>query len=221
MDNNTTSTGKLYYPDNLLAAIIETTKLELPEMFTKENHAGLCYALFTLEDREKEVLRLRYEEGRTINDIASDFSISQVRVRQIESKALARLRCPYCWNYIKLGISGVVKQRTQSEYNRGYTEGHRAGYADGFEDGYRGVVRELGPKHILNAPIEQLNLSMRSRNCLIAKNCKTVGDVARLSEEQIRVMRNFGKKSAAEVAQKIEEAGIKGSDWDLYLAHIE
>ena len=52
-------------------------------------------------------------------------------------------------------------------------------------------------------PMEHLNLSMRSRNCLITKNCKTIGDVARLTEDQIRVIRNFGKKSAAEVAQKL------------------
>ena len=204
-------------PENLIEAVIDSSKLEPPEVFTKENHAGLSYALFTLEDRERELLHLRYEKGYTISDIASEFSISQGRVRQIESKALVRLRYPFRWNYIKLGIDGVVKSRARSEYNRGYTEGHRAGYADGFEDGHRGVARELGPEHILNAPIEQLNLSMRSRNCLIAKNCQTVGDVARLSETQIRVMRNFGKKSATEVAQSLEEVGVKNSDWILFL----
>ena len=49
------------------------------------------------------------------------------------------------------------------------------------------------------------------------KNCKTIGDGARLTEDQIRVIRNFGKKSAAEVAQKLLEVGVKNSDWDLYL----
>lgn len=208
---------EVWYPENLIDAVVEPTKLEPPEMLTKENQAGLLYALFTLEDREREVLWKHYKEKRTIAEIAQEFSISQGRVRQIESKALVRLRYPYRWNFIKLGIDGVVKSRAQSEYNRGYTEGHRAGYADGFEDGCRGVVRAIGPDHILNMPMEELNLTMRSRNCLIAKNCKTVGDVARLSDEQIRVMRNFGKKSAAEVAQKLVDAGIENSDWDLYL----
>lgn len=217
MSNNISSTSMPCYPDNLLAAIVEGTKLELPDTFSKESIAGLHYALFTLEDREREVLHLRYEEGYSISDIASEFSISQGRVRQIESKALMRLRYPYRWNYIKLGIDGFVQYRAKSEYNRGYTEGHRAGYADGVEDGRRGVTRELGPEHILNMPMEHLNLTMRSRNCLIAKNCKTIGDVARMSEDQIRIIRNFGKKSAAEVAQKLLEVGIKNTDWDLYL----
>ena len=217
MSNNTSSTSKHCYPDNLLDAIVEGTKLEQPDIFSKENAAGLYYALFTLEDREREVLHLRYEEGYTISDIATEFSISQGRVRQIESKALMRLRYPYRWNYIKLGIDGFVQYRAKSEYNRGYTEGHRAGYADGVVDCQRGVIRELGPEYVLNMPLEHLNLSMRSHNCLIMKNCKTIGDVARLTEDQIRVIRNFGKKSAAEVAQKLLEVGVKNSDWDLYL----
>lgn len=90
MSNNISSTSKSCYPDNLLDAIVEGTKLELPDAFSKENAAGLYYALFTLEDREREVLHLRYEEGYTISDIACEFSISQGRVRQIESKALMR-----------------------------------------------------------------------------------------------------------------------------------
>lgn len=217
MSKNTLCSNKRCYPDNLLVAIVAGTKLELPESFSKENQAGLNYVLSTLEDREKEVLRLRYEENCTISDIASIFSISQGRVRQIENKALVRLRYPYRWNFIKLGIDGVVQFRAKSEYNRGYTEGHRAGYADGVVDGRRGVTRELGPEHILNMPLEHLNLSMRAYNCLIVKHCKTIGDVARLTEDQIRVMRNFGKKSAAEVAQKLKVNGINNSDWDLYL----
>ena len=63
MSNNTSSTSKHCYPDNLLEAIVEGTKLEQPDTFSKENAAGLHYALFTLEDREREVLHLRYEEG--------------------------------------------------------------------------------------------------------------------------------------------------------------
>lgn len=217
MRNENTASKELSYPENLIAAIIDSTKLDPLDTFSKEQQAGLNYALFTLEDREREILRLRYEEGNTIGEIAAEFSVSQGRIRQIESKALARLRYPYRWNYIKMGITGFLQYKARSEYNRGYSEGHRAGYKDGFEDGKRGVTRELGPDHILNQPLEQLNLSVRSHNCLVAKYCKTIGDVARLSEDQIRVIRNFGRKSAAEVAQKLRDIGITNSDWNTYL----
>ena len=218
MRNENTVSKELSYPENLLAVITDSTKLDPIDSFSKEQQAGLNYALFTLEDREREVLRMRYEEGLTINEIAAEFSVSQGRVRQIESKALVRLRYPYRWNYIKMGITGFLQYKARSEYNRGYSDGHRAGYADGFEDGKRGVTRELGPDHILNQPLEQLNLSVRPHNCLVSKHCKTIGDVARLSEDQIRVIRNFGRKSAEEVAQKLKDIGITNSDWDIYLA---
>ena len=217
MRNENTVSKELSYPENLLAVITDSTKLDPIDSFSKEQQAGLNYALFTLEDREREVLRMRYEEGLTINEIAAEFSVSQGRVRQIESKALVRLRYPYRWNYIKMGITGFLQYKARSEYNRGYSDGHRAGYADGFEDGKRGVTRELGPDHILNQPLEQLNLSVRPHNCLVSKHCKTIGDVARLSEDQIRVIRNFGRKSAAEVAHKLKDIGITNSDWDIYL----
>lgn len=217
MRSENTVSKELSYPENLLAAITDSTKLDPLDSFSKEQQAGLNYALFTLEDREREVLRMRYEEGLTISEIAAEFSVSQGRVRQIESKALVRLRYPYRWNYIKMGITGFLQYKARSEYNRGYSEGHRAGYADGFEDGKRGVTRELGPDHILNQPLEQLNLSVRPHNCLVSKHCKTIGDVARLSEDQIRVIRNFGRKSAEEVAQKLKDIGITNSDWDIYL----
>lgn len=217
MRNENTVSKELSYPENLLAVITDSTKLDPIDSFSKEQQAGLNYALFTLEDREREVLRMRYEEGLTINEIAAEFSVSQGRVRQIESKALVRLRYPYRWNYIKMGITGFLQYKARSEYNRGYSDGHRAGYADGFEDGKRGVTRELGPDHILNQPLEQLNLSVRPHNCLVSKHCKTIGDVARLSEDQIRVIRNFGRKSAEEVAQKLKDIGITNSDWDIYL----
>ena len=217
MRNENTVSKELSYPENLLAVITDSTKLDPIDSFSKEQQAGLNYALFTLEDREREVLRMRYEEGLTINEIAAEFSVSQGRVRQIESKALVRLRYPYRWNYIKMGITGFLQYKARSEYNRGYSDGHRAGYADRFEDGKRGVTRELGPDHILNQPLEQLNLSVRPHNCLVSKHCKTIGDVARLSEDQIRVIRNFGRKSAEEVAQKLKDIGITNSDWDIYL----
>lgn len=217
MSNGNSLSKELCYPENLIAAIIDSTKLDPPATFSKEQQAGLIYALFTLEDREREVLRLRFEEGQSISEIAAELSVSQGRIRQIESKALVRLRYPYRWNYIKLGIAGFLQYKARSEYNRGYSEGHRAGYADGFEDGKRGTIRELGPDHILNQPLEQLNLSVRPHNCLVSKHCKTIGDVARLSEDQIRVIRNFGKKSAAEVAQRLKDIGITNSDWDIYL----
>jgi RNA polymerase sigma factor (sigma-70 family) len=53
-------------------------------------------AMATLTDREKEVMRLRYglgmEREYTLEEIGRRLSITRERVRQIEAKAVARMR---------------------------------------------------------------------------------------------------------------------------------
>ena len=54
--------------------------------------------LNTLTDREKNVLRLRFglEDGRTrtLEEVGKEFNITRERIRQIEAKALRKLRHP-------------------------------------------------------------------------------------------------------------------------------
>ena len=54
--------------------------------------------LFPLNDREREILRLRYGldtgEGRTLEEVGTRFNLTRERIRQIESRALSKLRHP-------------------------------------------------------------------------------------------------------------------------------
>jgi len=63
---------------------------------------------------------------------------------------------------------------------------------------------------ILETPVEELELSVRSSNCLKNANIKTIGDLTRRTEEDIAKTRNFGKKSLMEIIEKLEE-------WNLHL----
>ncbi|MDU1586853.1 MAG: sigma-70 family RNA polymerase sigma factor [Clostridium sp.] len=55
-------------------------------------------AISTLKEREEEVLRLRYgfDDGRqrTLEEVGHEFNVTRERIRQIEAKALSRLRHP-------------------------------------------------------------------------------------------------------------------------------
>ncbi|MFH2073383.1 MAG: sigma-70 family RNA polymerase sigma factor [Actinomycetota bacterium] len=57
-------------------------------------------AMCLLEEREREVVRLRYglEGGtpRTLSDVGEHFDLTRERIRQIEGRALAKLRHPSC-----------------------------------------------------------------------------------------------------------------------------
>jgi DNA-directed RNA polymerase subunit alpha len=56
--------------------------------------------------------------------------------------------------------------------------------------------------------IEELNLSVRSYNCLKREGINTVGDLLQKSESELMDIRNFGQKSIDEVKLKLEELGL-------------
>jgi DNA-directed RNA polymerase subunit alpha len=56
--------------------------------------------------------------------------------------------------------------------------------------------------------IEELNLSVRSYNCLKREGINAVGDLVVKSESELMDIRNFGQKSIDEVKTKLEELGL-------------
>ena len=60
----------------------------------------------------------------------------------------------------------------------------------------------------LRQPIEALDLSVRSANCLKQIKIDTVYQLVKLPESQLLKVRNFGKKSSAEIKQKLEDSGL-------------
>lgn len=60
----------------------------------------------------------------------------------------------------------------------------------------------------LKRPISELELSVRSANCLRAANIKTIGDLVKKTEPQMLKYRNFGKKSLAEITGILKEMGL-------------
>ena len=63
---------------------------------------------------------------------------------------------------------------------------------------------------LLNTPVEELELSVRSSNCLKNANIRTIGELTKKTEDDIAKTRNFGKKSLAEIKEKLQE-------WNLTL----
>ena len=61
---------------------------------------------------------------------------------------------------------------------------------------------------VLEKTIEELDLSVRSYNCLKRAGINTVEELANKSEDDMMKVRNLGKKSLEEVIQKLEELGL-------------
>ena len=63
---------------------------------------------------------------------------------------------------------------------------------------------------LLETPVEELELSVRSSNCLKNANIRTIGALTMKTEDDIAKTRNFGKKSLLEIKDKLKE-------WNLSL----
>ena len=90
-----------------------------------------------------------------------------------------------------------------------------------FADLGEGPGLQLGPEpdESVNAnlltPIEDMDFSVRSYNCLKREGVTTVGELVEKSEEDLLGIRNFGQKSIDEVKQKLAEMGLslKTKEW--------
>jgi DNA-directed RNA polymerase subunit alpha len=64
------------------------------------------------------------------------------------------------------------------------------------------------PPNEWDVPVETLNLSVRSFNCLKRAGISKVSELLDLTEDEIMKMRNFGKKSLDEIKQVLLERGL-------------
>jgi len=85
--------------DSTLGDFIPDEEIRPEEQASQELlKAHLSEVLDTLNDREKKVLRLRFglEDGRqrTLEEVGREFGVTRERIRQIEAKALRKLRHP-------------------------------------------------------------------------------------------------------------------------------
>jgi len=73
-------------------------------------------------------------------------------------------------------------------------------------------------RKLLKMNVDELELSVRSHNCLTAANIKSIGDLVRRDEQEMLKFRNFGRKSLTELNKILEEKGLHfGMDVEKYL----
>ena len=73
-------------------------------------------------------------------------------------------------------------------------------------------------RKVLTTSVDELELSVRSHNCLLAANIKTIADLVRRDEGELLKFRNFGRKSLAELSEIVEAEKLSfGMDVTKYL----
>lgn len=64
-------------------------------------------------------------------------------------------------------------------------------------------------QQILNVPVSDFELSVRSRNCLQRMGIRTVGDLSRITEAELLASKNFGETSLVEIRDMLKSKGLE------------
>lgn len=205
------------WPYNLLEAIGVEYEDPLVHM-SDESELMLAMCMSKLTDREKLVIRERYFGKKTLKEVGQIIGTAHERARQIEAKAIRKLRHPY--NPSGMIIRYVAKAYVEMMINERVAEIVKQKEAE-LEDAYqkkaqeleqgKDVVRALSAhKNRMAIPIEELDLSVRAYNCLSRAGCKTVGDIITNYpnyDDACRI-RNFGHRSMNEVSERLSKMEI-------------
>ena len=184
----------------------------------------------TLNEKAKFELELTIERGRgyvSATQNRSDFAdLGQIPIDSIYSPVLkvtyrveatrAGERTDFDRLVVDVETKSAITPR-DAVASAGRTLVELFGLARELNSAAEGI--EIGPAPVdavlsseLSMPIEDLDLSVRSYNCLKREGINTVSELVALSEMQLMNIRNFGQKSVDEVKDKLVELGLSLKD---------
>ena len=111
-----------------------------------------------------------------------------------------------------VGLCGVIAAKMRGATRIIAMSRHEDRAALAREFGATDIVPERGQEAIdkvLEMTIEELDLSVRSFNCLKRAGINTVEDLVSKSEDEMMKVRNLGRKSLEEVMAKLDSLGFK------------
>ena len=91
------------YPLNLLD---ELAGEEWEHDLSADFEPSLAYVLATLTEREQKIIMQRYKECRTYEDISKEWNVTRERIRQLEWKAVRKMKHPTRIKYLIHGVKG-------------------------------------------------------------------------------------------------------------------
>lgn len=173
------------------------------ENFTLPSDAEetLNHVILQLKDREQKVIKLYYFEEMTLEETGKELNITRDRARQIIAKALRKLRNPTRSNILCEGLEkheDMIAAKVQIEKET--TEKYLREYREQLESEQK---KQQTPVILLDEKIEELNLSIRSYNCLRRFGIYTIKEIFIKTNEELRCIRNLGRKSVDEIKEKV------------------
>lgn len=184
-----------------------------------DDDAVVAKALLTLTPREEKVINLRFgPEGtatKTLEEVGEQFAVTRERIREIESKALRKLRRPERAKILKKLLKpyaetiqeAVQEAIRQTEQQAGAQQVIQI--ADANNPVQKLIVSSAVDKELLAKRIDELEISVRSYNCLKDAAVQTVLDLVQRTEREMLAQRAFGKKTLYELKAILADGGLQ------------
>lgn len=193
------------YPYNL----IEALEFEGNEVFDNfEERLNILIQKGILSEREIFVIEKLYKDCYILEEVGKMLNITRERVRQIQGKAIRKLR--YREKYFLVGDYENLEELAKKEYEK-YLEEQKIIWT--YESATK-FIREHevevknNPAYVMNTTIEELDLSVRSYNCLRRAGIKTAEDIVNKTVLGLMKIRNMGRRSLKEIVEKLKQIGI-------------
>jgi len=157
---------------------------------------------------------LEGSEDRPIGKLPLDASFSPVkRVALDVQSARVEQRTDLDRLVIDLETNGTVDAKDAVQRAAGILRDQLASFADldhaePSEGGDQEVVDEPAFDPILMRPVDELELTVRSANCLKAENIYLIGDLIQRTEVELLKTPNLGKKSLTEIKDVLATRGL-------------
>jgi len=152
------------------------------------------------------------EEERTIGRLALDATYSPVRrvAYNVES-ARVEQRTDLDKLVMDIETSGVIEPEEAIRLAAGVLRDQLSVFVDleGGEGELEPTRREPDVDPVLMRPIDDLELTVRSANCLKAENIHYVGDLVQQTEVELLKTPNLGKKSLNEIKEVLAQNGLQ------------
>jgi DNA-directed RNA polymerase subunit alpha len=133
-----------------------------------------------------------------------NFKVENTRVGQ---------RTDYDKMILEVWTDGSISPRDAVSYSASILKNHLALLITKEEKAPEEEMEEVGEDWIrihdlLQRNVEELELSVRSSNCLRTAEIKTIGDLVRKTESEMLKFRNFGRKSLKEISDILTSMGL-------------
>src|SRR5215217_7968654 len=179
---------------------IHEKAVEFHERALNENpdHEGACFALAVLYDR-------RADDAKAIELYERICTSPPVHINALMNLAILYEDNNH-YDEAHRCLDAIL--RTNPNHTRARlfmkdVESARLMYYD--DDDRRGDRRSA----VLEIPITDFELSVRSRNCLKKMNLRTIGDLLRTSEQELLSYKNFGETSLNEIKALLAQKGLR------------